>query len=88
MNGGGTAFDWQFAAVTLAALWGAWALLRPLLRWRAAKRAAACPHCAAGDACAAQPASAPAGSQPLVQIGAGRVRPAPSGPSAQSGARR
>jgi hypothetical protein len=72
------AFDWQFLVVTLAALWGGWALLRPLLRLRAArKEGAACAHCAAGNPCepaetvdtAARPATASSG---LVSIGSGR----------------
>jgi hypothetical protein len=85
VSGSGFQLDWQFAVVTLAALWGAWAILRPLLRWRAARKAAACPRCAAGEACASQREGAGPRGQPLVQIGSGRIS---SAPSAQSGARR
>jgi FAD:protein FMN transferase len=43
----GFAIDGQFVVVTLAALWGGWILLRPLLRRRGArKNVGACGHCA------------------------------------------
>lgn len=68
----GARFDWQFVIVSLAALWGAWAILRPLLRSRAARRAesAACAHCSAGHACAAPKVAA---NDSLVTLGAGRI---------------
>jgi hypothetical protein len=69
MSSAGFAFDWQFAVVTLAALWGAWAVLRPILRWRATKRAAACAHCASGNPCATEK---PEAGPKLVRIGEGR----------------
>jgi len=53
MNGFG--LDWQFVIVTLAALWGAWILLRPLLAARRAKPASgACARCSAGTPCASK----------------------------------
>lgn len=62
--------DWQFLVVTLAAGWGAWALARPLLRLRAAKRAErGCAKCAAGNPCASGETSA---EPKLVTLGAGR----------------
>lgn len=69
MSGAG-GFDWQFLVVSLAALWGAWALLRPLLRWRAARKRAlpACARCAAGESCGT---AEPAKNGGLVTIGAG-----------------
>jgi hypothetical protein len=65
-------FDWQFLVVTLAAGWGVWALARPLLRLRAAKRAErGCAHCAAGNPCA----SGDSDPEPkLVTLGAGSPR--------------
>jgi len=63
-------FDWQFLVVTLAAVWGAWALARPLLRLRAAKRAEkGCAKCAAGNPCAS---GEPSAEPKLVTLGAGR----------------
>jgi len=70
---GGTGFDWQFVVVSLAALWGGWALLKPLLRFRAAKRAnasPACARCAAGETCGT---AEPSPNEGLVTLGAGRV---------------
>ena len=73
-------FDWQFLVVTLAAGWGAWALAKPLLRLRAAKRAEkGCAHCAAGNPCASDEPNA---EPKLVTLGAGRPsRATPSGSS-------
>lgn len=64
--------DWQFWVVTLAALWGAVAIVRPILRRRKEAADAACPHCAAGNACAKKP-EPPAGER-LVTLGGGRHR--------------
>ena len=41
--------DWQFYVVTLVALWGLWALLRPFLP-RDRKAEPGCPTCASGSA--------------------------------------
>ncbi len=66
MSGG---FDWQFVAVTLAALWGGWLLLRPLWRDRGAKKATgACGRCSSSD-CTVPPEPGPA---KLVRIGRGK----------------
>ncbi len=74
-----SAFDGQFAAVTLAALWGGWILLRPLLLLRGKKkgegRTAACAHCASGAACAT--GAAGAGQARLVTLGSGPRRKTP-----------
>ncbi len=46
----GFAIDAQFVVVTLAAAWGGWILLRPLLRWRSAKKnVGGCGRCASPD---------------------------------------
>jgi len=43
-------FDWQFVVVSLAAAWGGWVLLRPLLRFRGAKKnTGACGRCSSPD---------------------------------------
>jgi len=63
--------DWQFWVVTLVALGAAAAIVRPFLARRKAGNDAACPHCAAGNACATKKADAPAGER-LVTLGAGR----------------
>jgi hypothetical protein len=60
-------FDPQFLVVTLAALWGGWILLRPLLRWRSEKKTGACGRCSS-PGCAAD--AAPKGSG-LVTLGSG-----------------
>lgn len=58
--------DWQFAIVTLAALWGAWILLRPLLPSRKPRRkTGACASCSSG--CEKAPAREPG----LVSLGGG-----------------
>jgi hypothetical protein len=70
MNG----FDWQFVIVTLAALWGAWVLLRPFLPSRKGKPSStasgACARCSAGTPCASK-TGAKEGSG-LVTLGSGR----------------
>lgn len=40
--------DWQFYAVTILALWGAWMVARPFLPSK--KRSGGCPTCASGSA--------------------------------------
>lgn len=61
--------DWQFAAVTLAALWGAWILLRPLLPSRkTGRKTGACASCSSG--CEKTSASEPG----LVSLGGGKGR--------------
>lgn len=70
--------DWQFYVVTVAALWGAWRFLSPLLPRRPGAAAAPCGSCASGAAaCARKPETAaltasPGPNAPLVKIGAGR----------------
>jgi hypothetical protein len=63
--------DWQFVIVTLAALWGAWILLRPFLPARRKKPASgasgACARCSAGTPCASKTG--------LVTLGSGRKAP-------------
>lgn len=66
--------DPQFVIVTLAALWGAWILLRPLARaWREKKPGAegtgACGRCSS-PACSVPPASD--GGPKLVSLGSGK----------------
>ncbi len=59
--------DWQFAIVTLAALWGAWILLRPLLSSRKASgKSGACGSCS--SSCAKDSAG---GGSGLVSLGGG-----------------
>ena len=70
MNGAG-GFDWQFVAVTLAALWGGWVLLRPLWRDRGSKKpTGACGRCSSAD-CTKQP-DAGGSAAGLVRIGRGK----------------
>ena len=68
--------DWQFVIVTLAALWGAWILLRPLLPTRKAKTASgetgACARCSAGTPCASNGGAR--GTSGLVTLGSGSHR--------------
>jgi len=65
--------DWQFVIVTLAALWGAWILLRPLLPARRAKPASgACARCSAGSRCASMVGAG--GTAVLVPLGSGSRR--------------
>ena len=62
-------WDWQFAIVTLAALWGAWILLRPLLPSRKTRpKTGACASCSSG--CEKDPAGEPG----LVSLGGGNGR--------------
>ena len=68
----GIALDWQFLAVTAAALWGLWILLRPFLPRRRKEQeeaagGAACPRCSASGSCAS--AAAKAGGSGLVTLG-------------------
>ena len=62
--------DWQFWVVTVAALLGAWRVLRTLLAVARTPKGEtpACPGC---DSCGAA-SSAPARGEGLVQLGAGR----------------
>lgn len=61
--------DWQFVIVTLAALWGAWVLLRPFLPSRKKKQAeGSCARCSAGTPCASNGAR---GTSGLVTLGSG-----------------
>lgn len=71
-------WDWQFVAVTLAALWGGWVLLRPLLPWRrAGKSTGTCGSCS--STCTKGSAAA-GGSSGLVSLGGANPRPrAPDG---------
>jgi len=73
----GTAgLDGQFVIVTLAALWGAWILLRPLLPARRGKPASgACARCSAGTPCASKDGARE--SSGLVTLGGGSRRKAP-----------
>ena len=69
----GVSFDPQFLIVTLAALWGGWILLRPLLAWRSRKKATgACGRCSS-SACVTPPVQDPGAR--LVTLGAGRPKP-------------
>lgn len=69
MSGGG--LDWQFVIVTLAAAWGGWVLLRPLLPVRGAKKAVgACGRCSS-PSCTKEATS---GASKLVAIGSGAPR--------------
>jgi len=64
----GAGLDWQFVAVTLAAAWGGWVLLRPLWKTHGAKKAGgACGHCSSpGCTQGAAP-----GASGLVRLGSG-----------------
>ena len=63
--------DWQFVIVTLAAAWGGWVLLRPLLPARDAKKpAGACGRCSSPE-CTKE---ADAGASGLVTLGSGAPR--------------
>ncbi len=69
------AFDPQFLIVTLAALWGGWILLRPLLAWRSRKKpTGACGRCSSST-CVTPPAQNPGAR--LVTLGSGRPRATP-----------
>ena len=59
--------DWQFWAVTAAAVWGGWALVRQLFPRRGAS---ACGACASGAAAAAK--KKPTDEPPLVVLGGRR----------------
>jgi hypothetical protein len=65
--------DPQFVIVTLAALWGAWILLRPLARAGREKKpasgAGACGRCSS-PACSAPPG--PGDGPKLVSLGSGK----------------
>jgi hypothetical protein len=66
-------FDWQFVAVTLAAVWGGWVLLRPLWQGRGSKKpTGACGRCSSPDC--AKPAEPTPGATGLVRIGSGAPR--------------
>lgn len=67
-------FDPQFLVVTLAALWGGWILLRPLLRWRSEKKTGACGRCSSPGCVEAAPKS-----PELVTLGSGRRQPGSHG---------
>ena len=58
-------WDWQFAAVTLAALWGGWVLLRPLLARKAGPKSGAC------GSCSSSCAKGSVGESGLVSLGSG-----------------
>lgn len=60
-------WDWQFVAVTLAALWGAWLLLRPLLSRKAGPKTGACGSCSSSG-CTKDSAVSGSG---LVSLGGG-----------------
>ncbi len=67
--------DPQFLIVTLAALWGGWILLRPLLAWRSRKKpTGACGRCSS-SACVTPPAQDPGAR--LVTLGAGPPKSPP-----------
>jgi hypothetical protein len=78
VSGAAGGLDWQFVIVTLAAGWGGWVLLRPLLPvWGAkgAKKAAgACGRCSSPD-CTKE--ASPQASGGLVSIGSGAPRKPP-----------
>jgi hypothetical protein len=60
--------DWQFVAVTLAAAWGGWVLLRPLWPTRSAKKnTGACGRCSSPDC--TKPPDPGSGATGLVRIG-------------------
>lgn len=62
--------DWQFLIVTLAALWGAWVLLRPFLPSRKKREAeGSCARCSAGTPCASNGAARETSG--LVTLGSG-----------------